>query len=178
MADEKEQDRERTRRSLTFYLAILFAAALVLLLFAYLMQSRSSEATIDSLRESVSSLQNVQDLYNSALELQDEIDVLEGQITQQADDLESLQQQLTQLQDQLAETQDALTQEQLTAQALELLWQLERAYNEADTALAQELAADLQQDDLLTALPNQAPEGGGPSPYQRCLELLEALAEE
>ncbi len=172
---EKEQEKQRSWRSLTFYLAILFAAALLFLIFAYLMQSRTSENTIDSLRESVNSLQNVQDLYNGAMELQEEVDALEDQLDQQSEELESLQEQINDLEEQLEQTQQALSQEELTSQALELLWRLEQAVSSGDEDLAASLASQLEQEDLLNALPDEASESGGLSPYQRCLELLETL---
>ncbi|MCD7927542.1 MAG: hypothetical protein LUF80_01580 [Oscillospiraceae bacterium] len=177
-AEKAEQKKQQTRRSLTFYLAILFAAALIFLIFAYLMQSRTSENTIDSLRDSVNSLQNVRDIYNSAMELQSEVESLEDQLEQQAEELQSLQKQVSALEEQLEQTQQDLSQEELTAQALNLLWQLEQAVNSGEEELSASLAEQLQQDDLLSALPDETPEGGGLSPYQRCLELLEQLSQE
>ncbi|MEA4934438.1 MAG: hypothetical protein VB071_12790, partial [Lawsonibacter sp.] len=68
--------KTRRKKSVFQYIAILFAAAFVLLLFTYVMDKRQNEllqqqnqAQIDNLQQSVSAVQSLQDLYdeNTAL---------------------------------------------------------------------------------------------------------------
>lgn len=60
------------------YLVILFAAAFLMLLLAYFMQVRSSEETLGSLKESLTSIESLDDLIKQNQDLHDEVDELEG----------------------------------------------------------------------------------------------------
>lgn len=54
------------------YMAILFAAAFLLLLLAFLMQNRASQETINDLTESVTSIHSMQNLVDANTALQEE----------------------------------------------------------------------------------------------------------
>lgn len=92
----------RPRRPALVYLVILFAAAFVLLLFAYLMQQRNSREIIgnlNDLRSSITSIGSLDELLEENRALREEIEGLQAQIT----DLEST---LSDLEGELSATQD------------------------------------------------------------------------
>ena len=59
---EHERPPRNKQQSVLIYLVILFAAAFLLMAMSYLMQRRSSDATIEDLRESVTAMQSVGDI--------------------------------------------------------------------------------------------------------------------
>lgn len=69
--------RKRNDTGLVRYLTLLFFAAFLMLLLAYFMQLRTSEATIGSLKESLSSFESLNDLVLENQSLHDELDDLQ-----------------------------------------------------------------------------------------------------
>lgn len=68
------------------YITILFAAAFVLMLLAFMMERRQNEQVVDSLnqsvsglRESLSNMQSAQDIYDENMELIEQINELQSE---------------------------------------------------------------------------------------------------
>ena len=71
----KEEDSKKhgpRRTSVFLYLAVLFAAAFTMLFMAYLMQQRANDAAIDSLQDSLTSFESIDELLNENQELRRE----------------------------------------------------------------------------------------------------------
>lgn len=71
-------------RSVFAYLAVLFGVAFLLLLFAYLMQQRDSQeitAYLSQLRESMGSIQSIDQLVEENRQLREENEGLKGQVS-------------------------------------------------------------------------------------------------
>lgn len=91
MIEEKEpktRPARRKGRSVTVYLAILFAVAFLLLLLAYFMQRRSSQDMIGTLQSSMNSIQNLNDLVDENRALRQENEALEARLEQALADAE------------------------------------------------------------------------------------------
>ena len=97
---QRQADRAKpgSRRSVLIYLVILFAVAFVLLLLSYIMQQRSSEETIDGLKQSVSAMQSAQDAYEENALLKQQLEQLEQQAETDQAERDRLQQQIQDLQ--------------------------------------------------------------------------------
>lgn len=76
------------------YLAILFAAAFVMLLLAYLMQQRNNEVAISGLRDTISQFQSLDELRAENAELQEEYKSLEEANRELTDQNESLRSEI------------------------------------------------------------------------------------
>ena len=122
------------QQSVLIYLVILFAAAFLLMALSYFMQRRTSNATIEGLRESVSAMQSVEDIQAENQALKDQISDLEEQLAQSEqarDDLEALTDSLS------------LQQAQLT-RAMDLFWQIDEAYVRGRYTLCLELIQKME----------------------------------
>ncbi len=171
------------RSSFYVYLAVLFGAAFLMLLLAYFVQRRNNETAISALRSTM-------DL--SREELMEEIQGLEGQITQ-------LEEQLKQEQESSQEFQTLYDGARSSAshleyclckrsEAIELFWQLDRAYSQGHSQRCRELIELLEApeaDPLKNYLPDTADrdsyDNSGymadwPSPAERYREIYDKLA--
>lgn len=89
---EEEHASPARRRSVFPYLAILFATAFLLLLFAYLMQQRDSEeimGNLTDLRNSLGSIQSIDELVAENRALRNELEALKGDIENLQNSLQS-----------------------------------------------------------------------------------------
>lgn len=191
MSDEKHNlqhkaDRAKasSKRSVLTYMTILFLAAFVLLLLAYVMQQRTSVDAIDGLKDSVSAIQTAQEVYeeNSALrtqirELEDQLEQLEDQTEDQLTSQSTAHQKTV---DQLTQEIAALKQQTLdleySTQALDWFWQINEAYVRGRYATAKTLIENLQASGLTEYLPkNSITDNGRFSPYDRYQEIYDAL---
>ena len=171
-----DRAKPSSTRSVLSYMTILFIGAFILLLLAYFMQQRSSEATIDGLKDSVSAIQNAQEVYeeNSVLraqirQLEEQIDQLEEQIKAQGNSADQLEDSILSLQEQ------ALNLER-SSQALDWFWQINEAYVRGRNSQARELIEHLQADGLIEYLPKESITNNGRfSPYDRYQEIYDAL---
>ena len=151
------------------YIAILFAAAFLLMLMTYLMDRRQNEEVVDSLnqsvsglRESLSNMQSVQEIYeeNQALlqkidHLEDQLDTLERQGSAQAAELEQAEQ---------------------TRQAMDWFWQIDEAYVLGRFSLCRDLIQSLEDGGLVEYLPQDSiTDNDRFSPALRYQEIREAL---
>lgn len=149
------------------YLAILFAAAFLMLLLAYFMQLRTSEETLGSLKQSLTSIESLDELVQENQELHDEINQLE-------DAYETLENGAAELEDQLT----ALSQESearlQVIQSWEAVYQMDILYrNEDYEACAQQARTILNSNTL------RIPEAARPrfEEIAQSLQEMELLAD-
>lgn len=117
------------------YLVILFAIAILLILYSFAMNQHSNAQTIRDLQSQVETLQQLKDVenqYNEALE-----------------ENAALQQQIEDLERQAAV-------DSRTIQALNLVWQLERLYTGGENEACLQVIEELKEDGLFRALPDTA----------------------
>lgn len=175
MSDEKhslQRQADRTKpgskRSVLIYLVVLFAAAFVLLLMSYFMQQRSNEETIDGLKQSMSSMQSAQEIYEENIALREQLEQLEEQVQAQQNQNNGLERGNSLLQ---AEN-DALKR---STQALDWFWQINEAYVRGRSALARQLIEEMGPE-LPKYLPTESITNNDRfSPYDRYQEIYDAL---
>ena len=129
-------------RSVFAYLAVLFGAAFLLLLFAYLMQQRDSAeimGNLSDLRASMGSIQSIDELTEENRQLREEKDSLQAR-------LDELEKQVGELEEKLAES-DELSAERFAAikgayqiiESFDSLAALRQLYADGDIEGAKEL---------------------------------------
>lgn len=142
-----EHEKPKKQQSVLIYLVILFAAAFLLMALSYLMQRRSSDATIQGLRESVTAMQSVGDIQTQNETLRQQVADLEAQ-------LEEAQQELEGMRDAL----DTLTlRKETLVQAMDLFWQIDEAYVRGRWALCRELIERMEDVSAGSALKEYLP---------------------
>ena len=148
--------QRRRQRSVFQYVAILFAAALVLLFYTYMMEQRQYEQLQRENQE------NIDDLKQQAKELEARLQALEGRLDTAEQDRASLQTQL----------QNA----GLTIQAMDWFWQIDEAYVRGRYAQCRELIQHLEDAQLADCLPRESiTDNGRFSPADRYLEIREKV---
>ena len=173
--------------SFFIYLAVLFGAAFLMLLLAYFVQRRNSDAALDNLR--MTSNASKEELLEELQALEAEREELEAQIRELELDLkqeQSLSQDFQALYDG-ARTSAAHLEYTLLqrTQAMELLWQLERAYAQRDYDACQAVShwlempeANPRKDFLPTEEDREQYDYGldGSTPAERYQEIVEKLS--
>lgn len=180
MSEEKhnlqhQADRARpgSKRSVLTYMTILFVAAFVMLLLAYFMQHRSNTEAIDGLKDSVSAIQNAQEVYEENSTLKEQIKQLEDQIQTQQNEISALERSNALLQ---GEQESLLNTSELTAQAMDWFWQINEAYVRGRNTLARELIESINVAGLVEYLPRESITNNGRfSPYDRYQEIYDSL---
>ncbi len=176
---QRQADRTKPnhRRSLMSYLLILFAAALVLLLFAYLMQQRStSEEMLNGIQQSISATQSVQEVYEENGRLKDENHALGDQITQLEDQIRLMQDKIDRQDKEKQGMQTENADLKKSNQAMDWFWQIDEAYVRGRHNLCKELITQLNAAGLAEYLPRiSITDNGRFSPYDRYLEIYDAL---
>lgn len=165
--------QKRRQRSVFQYIAILFAAAFVLLLFTFVMERRQNELLqqenqeqIDNLQQSVTAVQSLDNLYRENGELRDKVEELERQLQTSAQDLQS---EKTTLLQQLEGKEKAL-------QAMDWFWQIDEAYAKGRYSLCRSLIQNLQSAGLEQYLPRESTTNNDRfSPYDRYQEICDHL---
>lgn len=176
---QRQADRARpnNKRSVLTYMLIMFGAAIILLLFAYLMQQRStSEQALSGLQQSVSAMQSAQELYEENGALKDQVSELDDQIDQMEDQIRLMQDKI----DRQASQNDALQQQaddlEKATQALDWFWQINEAYVRGRYSYCKELITLLNTAGLTEYLPRESITANGRfSPYDRYNEIYDAL---
>lgn len=146
--------QRRRQRSVFQYITILFAAALVLLLYTFMMERRQFEqkqeqdqANISDLQqESVSAVQRLQGLIA-------ENEKLKEQLSEQGQQLEDLQARYDQLEADYKTAEQANIWQSRTAEAMDWFWQINEAYVRGKYSLCRGLIEDMG-DLLATYLPD------------------------
>lgn len=176
---QRQADRARPnhKRSVINYLLILFSAALILLLFAYLMQQRSSnEQALDGIQQSISAMQSAQDVYEENEVLKEEIRALEDQLTQLEDQIRLMQDKIDRQDRETQSAQQEITDLQKSNQAMDWFWQIDEAYVRNRYNLCKELITQLNAAGLTEYLPRiSITENERFSPYDRYQEIYDAL---
>lgn len=130
---EAEHTRPPRQRSSVFiYLVILVLAAFLLLLVAYLQQQRANKAAIDSIQQSHSAVESLENLMGERDALRAQVEGLEDQLSQAQQALSDAQTG----QQGLAQTADDL---QGQRDALQVLNQIRYLYNRARYQEARDL---------------------------------------
>ena len=160
--------REKRQRSVVHYIAILFAAAFLLMMMAYLMDQRQNEAmndlnqSLSGLQESLSDQSSLQDIYEDNMELIQQV----GQLEEQVKQLEENNQELT----------SQLSDQEKASQAMDWFWQIDEAYVLRRYSLCRELIQEIQDAGLVDYLPKESvTDNGRFSPSGRYQEIYEAL---
>lgn len=180
--------QRRRQRSVFQYITILFAAALVLLFYTFMMERRQYEqrqeenqANISDLQqESVSAVQRLQGMMEENETLKAQVAQLEHQLAEEKAsraDLEARWNELAEEKSSLEETFD------WTVRAMDLFWQIDEAYTRGRTMLCRELIAQMENPETEPAagllrdyLPTENTSGTGRfSPYDRYQEIREKV---
>ena len=179
-AQEKKADKaltpgqqKRRQKSVFQYIAILFGAAFVLLLFTFVMERRQyqmlqeqNEAQIDDLQQSVNAVQSLNSLYEENAALKEKTQELE-------EENQDLQEQLDLLEQQAS---DLSVQAEKTSQAMDWFWQIDEAYVRGRYSLCRQLIESLEAAGLKEWLPKESiTDNGRFSPYDRYQEIYDAL---
>lgn len=136
-------ERERQKRVYT-YIAVLFTAAFILILWSFLSTHRSNQEVIDQLKGSQSLMQSTIE-ENRALE--DEVDALE-------DAVDALKEERDALKRQVEELADANGKQEAMLTALDRLRGIESAYESYRNETAKELVLELEESGLSQYLPD------------------------
>ena len=169
-AAEHEKPPRARRQSVLLYLVILFAAAFVLMAWSFLMQQRSSNQTIQDLRESVTAMQSAGDIREENAALKEQVADLEAQLEEAQRELEGLQTLTENL---------TVMQEQLT-KAMDLFWQIDEAYVRGRWTLCRELIERMEDVSAGSALKESLPRESTTdnerfSPADRYQEIYDAV---
>lgn len=158
--------QQRRRQNSVFrYIAILFAAAFVLLLFTFMMERRQSKQQIDDLKQSASAVQTLQGLMTSNEELKDQVEDLQSQAAE-------LQQKINQLEQEKAAVQQETAEQEKSVQALDWFWQINEAYVRGKYSLCRKLIQSLEEANLQDTLPKVSITNNERfSPYDRYMEI-------
>ena len=165
--------QKRRQKSVFQYIAILFGAAFVLLLFTFVMERRQyqllqeqNEAQIDDLQQSVTAVQSLNSLYEENAALKEKTQELE-------EENQDLQEQVDQLEQQVS---DLSVQAEKTGQAMDWFWQIDEAYVRGRYSLCRQLIESLEEANLKEWLPKESiTDNGRFSPYDRYQEIYDAL---
>ena len=176
--EDDDQTSHRRRNSVFQYIAVLFAAAFVLLLFTYLMERRQYEQKeqhdqqqIESLNEqSVSAVQSLKDLYDENDALNKRVEELEGLLEEAQSTIAS----------NAAAAEEAQKTLERTKVAMDWFWQLNEAFVRGRPAVCRDIIGILdadQPDSLSSYLPREsATDNLRFSPYDRYMEIRDAVA--
>ena len=165
--------QKRRQKSVFQYIAILFGAAFVLLLFTFVMERRQyqmlqeqNEAQIDDLQQSVNAVQSLNSLYEENAALKEKTQEL-------GEENQDLQEQVDQLEQQVS---DLSVQAEKTSQAMDWFWQIDEAYVRSRYSLCRQLIESLEAAGLKEWLPKESiTDNGRFSPYDRYQEIYDAL---
>ena len=165
--------QRRNQRSVFQYVAVLFAAAFVLLLFTFMMERRQNEILlqeneqqIDTLQQSVSAVQSLKGLYEENDQLKAEIEALEEEIAALKEKSRDKDDAISGLDAQLIRTKAAM----------DWFWQIDEAYVRGRTNLCRSLIQNLQRAQLEGYLPRESITNNDRfSPYDRYMEILDAV---
>ena len=159
--DGASEPETQGRMSVFPYILILFSAALLLMCLSSLIHQRNNTQVLGELQNSVSAMQEVQNLQDKIITLQDTRDELETQL-QEARDAQS----------QEAARADALEKR---LNALERLYMIEAQYQEGRYRACQGSVEAFAASGLADSLPTESPGGGVASPMERYRQLQEAV---
>lgn len=158
---------QRRRQSSVFqYIAVLFCAAFVLLLFTFMMERRQyQQLQEDNKQQSVSATQTLNGILEENQRLKEELAQSEVQSKDLAD-------QLAAARDRQAETEARVQAMEKTAQAMDWFWQIDEAFVRGRYALCRGLIASLEEGGLENYLSRESiTDNDRFSPYDRYMEI-------
>ena len=159
---QAEHTKPHRHMSVLGYLAILFAMAFLLLLVAYLQQQRANAEATDALKQSVSTVESIQNLMADNESLR-----------QQAEDLEAENAELEAACRAQKEELERLTDQ---AEAMQWFWQIDDYYVRGSYRKARELIQEFEAQGLKDDLPTENTTGTDRfSPSDRYQEIYDAL---
>ncbi len=176
LAPTPAQQRRR-QQSVLKYVAILFAAAFVLLLYTFLMDRRQHELTQVENQEQISLLQQ------NTVSATQRLDAIISERDQLKEENAALQEQIKELEQDLwdvhsfsSETQFDLSEKIKELRAMDWFWRIQRLYSRGSVRSARELAQQFEATGLQEALPDTnyaGTEGNSPkTQYQELHDLL------
>lgn len=182
--------RPARKSSVYLYLLILFGAAFLMLLLAYFVQQRNNESTISGLQDSWNLSRG--ELVDSIEQLTEEKTLLEAQVAQLKEELKQAEETAQEFETLHDGATDAVSHLEYylnkRSEAMELFWQLDKAYTQGKNQRCRDLMALLEAPEaepLKSYLPDVTDrdgyDNGGyledwPSPAQRYQEIYEKLA--
>lgn len=186
----RETPKKNKRSSFFIYLAVLFGAAFLMLLLAYFVQQRNNQTTITGLQDSWNLsreelVEEIAKLKEEKTGLEAQIAQLEGQLKQEQEHSQEFQTLFDGARSSAAHLEYYLTRR---SEAMELFWQLDRAYTQRQNQRCRELMELLEAPEaepLKNYLPGaedreQYDNGGwledAPSPAERYQEIVEKLS--
>lgn len=150
MAEEEQVPKGSKKKSapVVNYITLLFVAAFSLLLMTYLMEQRESAEILDGLRNSVSAMQTVEDLYEENADLMEEIIRLREELLKE-------QQAHVLLQRDMDDLEKEHYVYELGIHAMDLFWQVNEAFVKNNHGLAEELMDLMEENKLQSFLPTE-----------------------
>ena len=166
--------QRRRQRSVFQYITILFAAALVLLLYTFMMERRQFELQKEQDQANISNLQqqsvSATQTLNGILE---ENQQLKEQVRQLQEDQNKLEETLAMIEGQSSQLQEQLTQ---VSRAMDWFWQIDEAYVRGRYTLCRQLIQALKDSGYESALPDtKATDNDRFTPAARYAEIYDAL---
>lgn len=160
------RNQRRRQRSVLQYIAVLFCAAFVLLLFTFMMERRQyQQLQEDNRQQSVSATQTLNGILEENKQLKEQLAESDVQSKDLAD-------QLAAARDQQKETAEQLQALEKIAPAMDWFWQIDEAYVRGRYAKCRELIASLEEGGLENYLPRESATNNDRfSPYDRYMEI-------
>jgi septal ring factor EnvC (AmiA/AmiB activator) len=134
--DSIARSRQKSRKVFVFYIVALFIVALVIILASYVMQSHQQEQLNEQIEVAEGAKNRVQKARTKLDTLQKTVEELQEELDETAAQLEEAEEK-----NQAAEDRESEQEEQI--QALDLFWQLEKAYQSGDDEQAKEIIAEM-----------------------------------
>jgi len=165
--------QHRSKKSVFQYLAILFAAAFLLLLFTFVMEKRQyeqrqeqSEEQIDDLQQStISAANSLNELLAENEKLRQQVGELTAGLEQSEEDRQLLIKNVEDLSREKAAKEKAV-------KALDWFWQIDEAYVRGRFSKCRELIQSIEDAGLVGYLPQESiTDNGRFSPYHRFWEI-------
>ena len=168
----KRQEKAR-QRSVIFYLGVMFTAAFLLLSLSLLMERRQQAEDMDDLNQSLTGLKNSVSAMQSVEQLYENNAALKEQINQLEQQLESTKGLVVQQEHTIS---DLSLQLERTQQAMDYFWQVNEAFVRGRYTLCRELIAIMEDNSrgysLKEYLPSQSSTNNDRfSPADRYLEI-------
>lgn len=150
MAEDEQLPADSKKKSapVVNYIALLLIAAFSLLLMTYLMEQRESAEILDGIRNSVSAMQTVEDLYEENADLMEEIIRLREELLKE-------QQAHVLLQRDMQDLEKEHKAYEFGIHAMDWFWQINEAFVKNNEDLTQELIEQMESAKLQSFLPTE-----------------------
>lgn len=135
-SDSIAKSRQKSRKVFVFYIVALFSVALVIILASYVLQAHQQQQLNEQITVAEGAKSRADKIQDQMKSLQERIDELEGE-------LEDANSQLKQAESEKEKTEDNIRQQSDDVNALDLLWQLEKAYRSGDYDQAREIITEM-----------------------------------